>query len=169
MNYDKDLEIDGDSLDEEWIKQPRLYMKYARASAEIAAERDHAKEVLDVVQAELDIDIRRNPQKYNLPTDKNGIPKVTEGAIKSCILLSKEYKLVFDEYTKTKLEADIILAGLRAMEHRKKALEGLVQLYIGEYFSKPRQSKAEGDNISERVVEKTATFQRRKLNTKREK
>lgn len=168
MDYNKDLEIDKDSLDEEWIKQPHIYMQYAKAAAETAMERDIAKEALDVTRAEVDMDIRQNPEKYNAPEDKHGVAKVTEAFVSSCIILSNEHKSCLKEYNKKKLEADLIAAGLRAMEHRKKALEGLVQLYIGEYFSTPRQPKGD-ENISERVAEKTATFQRRKLNTKREK
>lgn len=149
MNYDKDLEIDRDSLDEEWIKQPSLYAKYAE-------EYRKAKAKFDDVKSRLTLEIKLDHKKF-LDVDK-----ITDKIIESILLRQPEF-------VEAKKNKKIFEHAEEAFgRHRKKALEGLVQLYIGEYFSKPKQPK-EDENISNRVAQKSSAFQRRSLNTKREK
>lgn len=131
MSYEKDIIIDDSSLDVEWLEQPSLMMKYARISAQTRRILDESKQNLDVVKAELDKDIRENPDDY-------GIGKITEGAITSAINTADEYKNAFKSYLDAKYETDMAQGAVRAFDARKDALENLVRLHGQQYFAGPK-------------------------------
>lgn len=131
INYEKDIEIDGEALDKEWLRQAPLMMKYCRISAQARMELDAAKEMLDVVKAGLDKAIRENPEKYD-------IVKVTEVVISNTIIVQGSYTEAYGRYLQVKYEADMASGAVRAIEQRKDALENLVRLYNGQYFAGPK-------------------------------
>lgn len=128
--YEEDVSIDGDALDQEWLNQPSLMMKYCRIVAEANKRVDETKEMLDVVRAGLDKDIRRHPEHYD-------VDKVTEAGISSIIIVQESYTEAMGEYLQVKYEAEMAKAAVRALEHKKDALENLVRLYGQNYFSGP--------------------------------
>ena len=85
MNYEKDLTIDQDALDVEWLEQPRLMMRYARIEAEAEKQYANARASLELIKAEVDKTVRMNPEKFD-------IAKITEGAVSAAILMTDEYK-----------------------------------------------------------------------------
>jgi hypothetical protein len=131
MNYEQDIRIDNSALDVEWLEQAALFMKYARHSAQTMRDLDEAKQALDVVKAELDLDIREHPEEHN-------VSKVTEGAIQSAIILSEKYKKSFKVYLESKFENDMASKAINAMNQRKEALENLVRLHSQSYFAGPK-------------------------------
>jgi hypothetical protein len=105
LNYEKDLAIDPGMLDEEWLRQPGIYMKYAIDAKNKMLEAELEKELAD--------------------------------------------QAVF------------------AFTHRKQALENLVKLYLGEYFSTPREPKqiiAEGKRFTDIKTDRTASQAKERLN-----
>lgn len=133
FNYKKDVEINPNQLDLEWLRQPALYQKYAGEAAYARDRRDRAKDKLEVVKAQVDGDVRQNPGNYGFTGDK----KPTEGAITSAVIQSEGYQEANEEYLKSKLECDIIQSAVLAMEQRKYALENLVKLLNSSYFASP--------------------------------
>jgi len=131
MNYEKDIEIDENSLDIEWLGQPALFMKYSQHSAQMRRNVDETKQALDVARAELDNEIRNDPSKFDLP-------KVTDTAVASAILTTSKYKKVFKEYLDAKYEADMAQAAVIAFDQRKTALENMVRLHGQQYFAGPK-------------------------------
>lgn len=134
MNYENDITIDESSLDVEWLEQPQLMIRYAIKAAEARLERDLAKERLDVVKAELDKEIRMNPEKFE-------IAKVTETAIQAAILTNSRYKEASEQYIQLRYEAEVLQSAVNAIEHRKSALENLVKLYGSQYFAGPKMPR----------------------------
>lgn len=130
MDFENDVRIDESSLDVMWLDQPRLVMKYAKASAQARKEMDKAKERLEVVKAELDRGIRSDPDKY-------GVSKITEGVVASTVLLQSEYQKAMEEYIESKYEQNLTQEALRAVSDRKDSLENLVRLLGMNYFSGP--------------------------------
>lgn len=130
MNYEKDIEIDGEALDQEWLNQPRLVMQYTKYSAQKRKLLEEAKQNLDIAKAEADKKIRTNPEKF-------GIEKITETVVANTILNEKGYKQAYTEYLEAKYEADMAQGAVNAFEHRKSALENLVRLFGQQYFSGP--------------------------------
>jgi hypothetical protein len=143
------LDIDENMLDREWVKQPKLFFNWARKLAGARLRLDEAKADLDLVRADLDRDIRANPKKYNLV-------KVTEDAVKNCIVTLDEYLEALRMVNKNKHQVDIYDAAVKALDHKKRALEKLVDLHGQNYFSSPRTSdegmrQAKGRAVSART------------------
>lgn len=129
-----DLEIDKFALDEEWEKQPMLYLKYAEDLAISEINRDNLKDLIEVEKASVERKIREKPEEYGITG------KPTEGAIKAAILGNKEIEKITIEYFEASKEAKLLGAVVKSLDHRKKALEKLVDLFLAGYFSKPNSS-----------------------------
>ena len=109
MDFEKDVNIDEQALDVECLEQPRITLQYAKWVADMERKKDRAKERVDVVKAELDKDIRNNPDKY-------GLAKVTEGAVQNTIILQPEYREAQEAYIKAKHESDIAKAAMLSFD-----------------------------------------------------
>lgn len=143
MDYEKDIHIDPTALDVEWLEQPNLMLQYARVAVTARRDADLAKEELEMVKAELDKDIRTNPDKY-------GIAKITEGVVTNTILLQLEYKEASEKYINAKYEQEMSRYAAQAISDRKDALENLVKLHGMQYFagpSTPRDLVGEWDRL----------------------
>jgi hypothetical protein len=131
MKFEEDIRIDEDALDIEWLNQPRLMLKYSKISAEAKMEMLLRKENLDLVKADLDKEIRSDPEKF-------GIVKITETAVSNTIISHKLYKEANTAYLQAQYEADIAKGAVSAVEHKKDALENLVRLFGQNYFAGPQ-------------------------------
>jgi hypothetical protein len=131
MDYEKDINIDEQALDIEWLNQSNLMGRYAKHAAITKKEMDEARERLDVQKALLEKDIRSNPECY-------GLNKVTEGAIQSTILLQTSYQELSQNYINAKYENEVAIAAVRAIDQKKTALENLVKLLGASYFAGPK-------------------------------
>jgi len=136
---DRDVEfdffdIDINRLDEEWINQPKIFFKYASQLADARRKLEEAKAELDVIRAEIDLDIRSNPTNYF----GNKIGKTTESLITSTILQQSKYQEALLSFRKRKHRIDILQAAVNALDHRKSALERLVSLHGQNYFATPK-------------------------------
>ena len=137
-----DLEIDRNNLEIEWEKQASLYFFYAEQSADAIEEQAKAKDAIDLVEAQLDKDIRDDPGAFELD-------KLTETRIKSTIWLQAEYreaKTILIDCTKT---ANVLKSILQAFDHKKSALENLSKLFLSNYYAEPVVS----DKTKGRVAE----------------
>ncbi len=130
VRYDEDIRIDESALDVEWLEQPRLMNRYCQLAADAKKAMDLAKEAVDVVRAELQRSIRSNPDEY-------GIPKLTEAAVESTIVLDEKFRKAQMEYLEARYENEMVTAAVRAIDQRKTALENLVKLYASNYFAGP--------------------------------
>ena len=149
MDYERDMFIDDSALDVEWLEQSMLMMRYSTYEADKEREKDLAKEALDLVKADLDRNIRENPDKY-------GIAKPTETAISNTIISQEEYKEAYHKFLDIQYEYNIAKSATRAVAQRKDALENLVRLHGQQYFAGPRVPR----NLHEEV-EKRKNIQKR--------
>jgi len=140
MNYQKELEIDLERLEENLTDQPQLVMKYGELWAEKTAERDRAKENLSVVEAELDGYARANWIDIS-------DTKMTEKSILGYVLNEDKRKSAMEELINITEETNILSVAKVAFEHRKKALEGLVSLFIANYYADPKIAKRDIDEV----------------------
>jgi len=125
------VELDLNQLDTDWVRQPKLYYKFAEMLAHAKAKVDVAKALLEVTVAELDGMIRSNPEKYKLE-------KVTELMVRNAVTLHKKHKRVTMEYNEARHEMYVLQAAVNTLDHRKAALENLVRLQGQNYFSTPQ-------------------------------
>jgi hypothetical protein len=131
LNYEEDTKIDPKALDVEWLEQANLMLRYTKHAAAMEKVRDEAKEALGVKRAQIEMDIRNNPDAYKLA-------KPTEAGIASTILLQKEYQELAAELTQAQYELGIAIGAVRAIDQRKTALENLVKLLGQSYFAGPK-------------------------------
>ena len=123
---DSDFQIDRFRLDDEWVKQPDLYRRYAEALADARSEYDGRKNDLDVVRAEIELKIRENPGYY-------GLDKVTEGVIKAAVEVQELVKEAENDVVQARHKVGILEAAVGALDHRKRALSDLVSLHLADY------------------------------------
>lgn len=129
LDYLGDLKIDKYALDQEWIRQPELYQKWAELSAMANILRDQLKNKTELVYAEIEEAVRKDPEKYGNPQ--------TERGIKSAIIRDNRYQAVMAEYFTAKKRAAFLNIAKNNIGHqRKQALKELSDLYRRKYDSK---------------------------------
>lgn len=164
FDFEADISIDPDSLDVEWLNQPKLLMKYSKLEADARAELEKAKEYVAFIKAQTDMSIRSNPAVY-------GIEKVTESAITSAITTDAGVREAVQRFNKVHHLLNLVANAVKAIEQRKSALENLVKLFGLEYFSSPSDTRTLGEkvkelNIKELSKESTVTYMRKMLKQK---
>ena len=133
MNFkpsENDFQIDRFRLDDEWCGQPHLYHRYAVALVDAQREFDEAKNSSAVMRSEVELAIRKDPDRYALP-------KVTEGVIKAALDSSEELKEAEQVVIDARHKVGVLEAAVNALDHRKRALSDLVSLHLADYFAKP--------------------------------
>jgi hypothetical protein len=158
-NYSDDLEIDINALEKEWEKQPSTFMYYSKKEAFAQEEKDRAAQKLNIIYAEMDSKVRKNPSKYGITAEKP-----TDTAIKQVILRSEDYKTAEENVIIKTKQMRILSAAVIAFEHKKRALTKLTDLYINNYYSSGGVPKEFKDNISKNHTNKI----REGLNKRRE-
>ncbi len=158
MNYEKDIQIDQDALDVEWLEQPKLMMRYARIEAEAEREYNEAKMNLDLVKAQIDKRVRTDPDRF-------GIAKITETAVTGAILMTDDYKNAHQALNEALFNWNVAKGAVRAFHQRKDALENLVRLHGQQYFAGPSVPRDLGKEWEakqrQRNVDKAVKIKRR--------
>lgn len=147
MDYEKDMEIDESALDVEWLQQPRLMHKYAAKVADTKRNMDLAKERLDIIKAELDKEIRTDPDKFD-------IAKITEAVVGNTIVLSPEYQEASNEFIEAKYNFEMSVAAVRSIDQKKTALESLVKLHGQQYFAGPSVPRDLSKEVQNKELQK---------------
>jgi len=132
LDYENDIWIDQDSLDLEWLNQPRLVYVYAKNLAYWKKQVELQKQELDLIRAQLDKKIRENPADFGINV------RLTESVVGNAIIEQSEYIDANSRLVDTRYELNIAQAAVNAMEHRKSALENLVRLFGQQYFAGPQ-------------------------------
>jgi hypothetical protein len=124
------FDIDMDRLDFEWQRQARLFFKYATRLAAAESNVDAAKADMDLTVATLTARINDDPEN-----EEFGLPaKPTVNAIRKCVEGHPEYTAARDAHNRAKRVAGVLDAAVKAMSHRKAALEGLTTLRMAHYY-----------------------------------
>jgi hypothetical protein len=155
--YDKDLKIDTDSLDIEWIKQPKTFMKWAKMAIEASDVMDKKKDALEIIEAELDEEARGK-----LEGEKK---KIREAMVTSEIKKSERYQKAQLEYRNARRDYKILDKAVEAFNQRKTALENLVDLWQGGYYSTPRSPV--GKDLADSAIDRTSEAIRERMNRRR--
>jgi len=138
FDYEKNIHIDEDALDLEWLDQPKHFIEIAKKAAEAQYDLDQSKAAFDVICSELEMDIRSNPANYK-------IEKVTEAAISAALKQTQKHKDALQELNEAKRDAAILQGAVRAFDQRKSALENMVRLHGQSYFAGPKVPRNLGE------------------------
>lgn len=126
------FQIDLGRLEEAWIQHVTDYHACAVELEEARSDHERAKADLELVVAELNIEVRRNPDSF-------GVEKVTEKVVESLVIRDSRYKKAQESLFTARDKVGIHQVAVNTLEHKKKALENVVQLWLGNYFSKPKE------------------------------
>lgn len=138
------LDIDKHRLDEEWAEQPNQFYYWSIKAANAQLAYDAAKSELALQAAKLDREIREDPSAF-------GVGKINNDVVEAAVLQQPEYKAHQKTVGLRYNELLHYRAAVDALEHRKRALTMLVELYTREYFadSHSRKSELTEDEIRE--------------------
>lgn len=134
LDYERDVQIDPDALDVEWVEQAQLFLNYAEQAAHAMARVDRAKDKVKVVKAEVFLDVRAHPDKY-------GLEKVTDKAVDAMVESHEDVKAAASELIAFKHESQILDSAVKAFEQRRYSLQNLVQLQGQGYFAAPQEPR----------------------------
>jgi hypothetical protein len=151
-----DLKIDQSRLDEEWVNQPIKHREYTEDAADARREHDEFKAELEVVKAELSRAVRSSPGEY-------GVEKITDKAVEAAVTVQKEHKKALQNLIDAKHRMDVMSGLVDASDQRKSALGKLVDLFLADYFSRPRASgtsKEKMDEIEKKAVRRKGRRER---------
>jgi hypothetical protein len=174
-NIEEDKQIDPDALDVEWLQQPDLYYKYSEALDQAMNRRNEAKvhverqkENLDRVKGEVDLEIRNNPEDFDLP-------KITDATVSAAVVLDERYEQAVEDYFTAKdelneaqKEVNEFFTCVNTMEQRKAALSNLAYLLNQQYFSTPSEPRNLGAEYRKKV-NKNSRGARNKVKERRRK
>lgn len=156
LDYHKDCLIDIDNLDFEWIRQSQLVSDYSELAVYLEDLKRNLDKKIIVKKAQLDQEIRNTSEK------------TTEASIKACIEVKAESFEEVAALEKINYQLAMAKAALNALDHKKKALEWLSNLYSVGYFSTPSEKRMAGKSarISEIVNDRITNSQREGINRK---
>jgi hypothetical protein len=136
LEYEKGLFIDKNALDEALEQQPDIFYRVSKTYAQLISLRDQAKQELQEVEADTDLDIRKVAARDE--------EKITEGEIKARVRIDKEVKKANERYMSLTNQAAQYGALKEAFMQRSYVLKDLTQLYSANYYGANVES-AKGD------------------------
>jgi len=156
--FEKDKRIDPLQLDVACIEQPDLFYKWSQMAIEAKGVADRAKLRLDVTEAQLQLECRRDPAAF-------GLNKSTEESVKAAVKASDTYYKAAKKHLQAKETAALLDKAVTAMEMRKRMLESLVTLHGQQYFAGPsvprdlasiwlRQKEQAEENLNKRTLKR---------------
>ncbi len=155
------FDIDLSRLDEEWINQPKRFFRWASQLADAKERLDEQKARLDVVRAEVSLDIRERPSNYDLPD------KLTENLISNAILQQDKYQEALKLVRVKKYRVDLVQAAVQAMDQRRSSLERLVSLHGQSYFATPRATEENAKEIVDKIEKDSVRSKGKKRKAKK--
>ena len=123
--------IDLTILEKQWAEQPRLMRARTRKLAKANRDAAKAKAAFKLVAADLGQAIRKTPEHY-------GVEKVTDKVVEDTVIRQPEYQKVQAEMIEADYKAELLTGVVRALDHRKSALENEVKLHGQGYFATPQ-------------------------------
>jgi hypothetical protein len=154
---EKDLELDLYKLDEGWLDLPLLSLKWSQKLVETEMDTRNLKIKVEQLRATIDGKMRENPGEY-------GIQKITEGTITAAITIHPAVVEALQECNDKDRESKEVKAMCLAIEAKRKALEGLTQLYSTGYFAnKPILANPGYEMTQEKETAKLNTESNKKL------
>ena len=120
------LEIDQNDLDVDCATQSQLFEEVGYAHTMATSERDHVKEKMATVDAEVASEIRTSNERLN--------KKISEANIKEEICMHKRHKMAYETYMAGKMKVDQLAIVKESFMHRLEMLKKLADLF-GKYWS----------------------------------
>lgn len=138
FDFENDLKINKYKLDEECVSHSSIYFRYAEASIEAKKELSKAKDNLELVSSNRNLELR---DEFNA----KGL-KVTEAVVNSALIKDESVLEAKEQVRKAEYVYGKISVAVQAMDARRSELDNLVKLYCSGYFSAPSTEKKSDAN-----------------------
>ena len=138
MNLEEDLKIDPEALDVELMRQPLLEARYGKQAAQAEDRARRADEKVKVVRSGLIKQILEENDK-----------KPSDTVIEAIYRTHPDHQQAKAEWLDAKEEADACQQAMWAAKGRGDKVEGLIKLFLAQYFigpTVPRDLPAEWKN-----------------------
>lgn len=126
--------IDEMRLGYEFVRQADLYLTAALDAAEAKLKKEEAEDNAKVVRAESAKHVREHPSKYNLV-------KPTVDAVEAEVECHPAVREATKALIQAKYAYDVHAALVGGLDHKKRALEKLVDLQINGLLAEPREPR----------------------------
>ncbi|MBW2309230.1 MAG: hypothetical protein JRG73_20095, partial [Deltaproteobacteria bacterium] len=137
------FDLDLNLLDRHWREQPQLVLTHGRELADAKDALERAKASLDVISAEIYLDVTNNPGNY-------GLAKATVDSTKAAVEQNSKVRQARKAVHDAKHTVDTLQALMNALDNRKWALENLVTLFTREYFAEPKTDRDGRNELDQR-------------------
>ena len=135
------LRIDEHALEVAWRDQPDLFYQVANEHALALSIRDESKQDLEELEAEVDMELRRDAATSG--------EKTTETQIQSNKKTDKRVRAANDSFLEKRYIAEQWKVLRDAYEQRSFALSRLVELYIANYYSSNEHKTTTNANLKD--------------------
>lgn len=126
--------IDRYRLERDWEVQADFVKEWGDEKAEAEYKVNVLEAKLKLVSAQLSAEIRKNPGRYD-------IQKITEPLVESTILLQRKYRRTLSRLNKARRDLNYAKGALKALDHKRDALENLQKGDMQSFFGSPRERK----------------------------
>jgi chromosome segregation ATPase len=140
------LDIHLNHLEDDASELPKFLFEAGTELANARRKTKEAKNALKVLEAELDRQVRADPEKY-------GLEKITEPGIKAVILDSDDYKVAQTAVLDAEHAEDLLDIMVKALGSKKDMIEVEARLHGQMYWSKPDLSGKQGSNRVHEMAE----------------
>lgn len=130
----EDVQVDRFALDEELEKVAETYRYWAEQSADARADADRSKDRLELVMAEVALEIRNGSEK-----------KPTESTIEAMMLQHPKVQKAKADFISAKHSQAILEGAVRALDHKRSQLDNLTRLWIAGYYADPKRTSRTDD------------------------
>ena len=138
MSENNPLEIDEFNLEKEWKDQPTLMGKWVKDAADAQYAYDSAKSSLTLVEADLGHEVRLSPGNY-------GVTKISNDAVDIAVKGQSAYRVAIRDVDKARHTLALVNGMVTALDHRKRALGMLVELWTKDYYANPKVSQMDDE------------------------
>lgn len=137
MSPDKSLlKIDPSNLDKECESLPQTAFVWGEKVAEARKRVKELTQEVKVKAADLDADIRANPESH-------GLLKVTDDGVKSAIVRAGSYQVIVTKLHEAEYHLEVLEAFFWALKDKKSMIEVMAQLHGQMYWSRPNTTQAD--------------------------
>jgi len=142
--------IDLNKLEEQVAEHTFLFVHYSKELKDAKESQAQTKANLDLVSAELSLEIGKNPNIYNLKD------KPTAAMVSNTVLTQPEYKKALRIYLNAQDLVNTLQIYVGAFEHRKRMLSEAVTLHGQTYFARPYVASSEIKEVVEQLEKQAA-------------
>lgn len=160
--FRKDKEIDPSQLEVECIRHADRTHFYGELLVEAEIEEERAKFKMGLTEARLEAQCRQKPHEFSLA-------KITDSSVRAAVKIHPDMITAYDQWVEARRKAKLLAKAVKAMDDKKRMLQGLITLHGQQYFagpSVPRDILAAWKEHREGVEGTVNTLQKKKTRTR---